>query len=121
MTIARVAQPVAASDPFDYWVPAGLSLARGAVVRVNLARRSLPSVVVDVTETSALNGEKLRPLSEIVADLPALPDDLLELGGFVAGYYQEPLGLALAQMVPPLGRAGSRAPTLRKAAQPLAS
>ena len=100
MTIARVALPVAASAPFDYWVPAGLSLVRGSVVRVNLARRSLPGVVVDVTATSELNGEKLRPVSEIVADLPALPEDLLELGRFVAGYYQEPLGLALAQMVP---------------------
>jgi primosomal protein N' (replication factor Y) len=118
MTIARVALPVAASAPFDYWVPAGLSLARGSVVRVNLARRSLPGVVVDVSETSELNGEKLRPVSEIVADLPALPDDLLELGRFVAAYYQEPLGLALAQMVPPLGRAASRVSTLRKAAQP---
>ncbi len=39
--------------------------------------------------------------------MPALPVDLLELGSFVASYYQEPLGLVLAQMIPPL-RATSR-------------
>ena len=40
-------------------------------------------------------------------DMLALLVDLLELGSFVASYYQEPLGLVLAQMIPPL-RATSR-------------
>ena len=41
MTIARVALPVARRELFDYWVPAGLAVGPGSVVRVRLARRAL--------------------------------------------------------------------------------
>jgi primosomal protein N' len=44
----------------------------------------------------------LQPIVELRSDVPALPPDVLELAQFVAAYYQEPLGLALAQMLPPL-------------------
>ncbi|HYR00667.1 MAG TPA: primosomal protein N' [Casimicrobiaceae bacterium] len=120
MTIARVALPVAAPLPFDYWVPAGLAVERGSVVRVRLARRALVGVVVDTAATSDVSAERLQPLGEILADVSALSDDLLELARFVAGYYQEPLGLALAQMLPPVGPARSRlaAPMAAKVPEP---
>src|SRR5512144_133917 len=108
MTIARVALPVAAPLPFDYWVPAGLAVERGSVVRVRLARRALVGVVVDTAAESDVTAERLQPLDEIVTEISALPEDLLELARFVAGYYQEPLGQALAQMLPPLGPARER-------------
>ncbi len=117
MTIARVALPVAAPVPFDYWVPSGLVVGRGSIVRVRLARRALVGVVVDIATTSEVDGERLQPLGEIVTELPALPEDLLELACFVAGYYQEPLGLALAQIVPPLGPARERRERLATAAE----
>jgi len=41
-------------------------------------------------------------VDEVIGDLPPLPDDLLALADFVSSYYQEPLGLVLAQMLPPL-------------------
>jgi primosomal protein N' (replication factor Y) len=110
MTIARIALPVAAPSPFDYWIPAGLAVERGSLVRVRLARRELVGVVVDISATSGVASERLQPVGEIVAALPALSEDLLELARFVAGYYQEPLGLALAQMVPPLGPSRGGAP-----------
>ena len=99
MAVARVALPVAA---FDYWIPDGLAVGRGALVRVRLAGRALAGVVVEVVPTSAVAREKLQPLAEVRDDLPALPEDLLGLAEFVARYYQEPLGLVLAQMLPPL-------------------
>ena len=102
MAIARVALPVAAEAPFDYWIPEGLAVDRGALVRVRLSRRSLTGVVVDVTPTTEVPREKLQPIDELRVEVPALPADVLELARFVAGYYQEPLGLALAQMLPPL-------------------
>ena len=114
MTIARVAVPVAASAAFDYWVPAGLALKRGSIVRISLGRRLLAGVVVEITEASAVAGERLRPIGEIT-DLLPLPDDLLDLGRFVASYYQEPLGLALAQMVPPLGPSRGVTPRVKAA------
>jgi len=104
MAIARVALPVATPAPFDYWVPAGLAIARGSIVGVRLARRSLFGVVVDIAATSTVAHEQLQPIDEVAADVPPLPEDLLQLAEFVAGYYQEPLGLVLSQATPPLGR-----------------
>lgn len=104
MTIASVALPLAAESAFDYWVPAGLSVGVGAIVRVRLARRLLSGVVVATGAPAAVGAEKLQPIAEVVADTPALSADLIALANFVAAYYQEPLGLVLAQMVPPLTR-----------------
>ena len=54
----------------------------------------------------------MQPVSEAVHDISALTPDLLSLAEFVATYYQQPLGLVIAQMVPPLaaprGAAGPR-------------
>jgi primosomal protein N' (replication factor Y) len=102
MTIARVALPVALDRSFDYWAPEGLALLRGGIVRVRLARRALVGVVVAVANESAVMREQLQPIDEVVS-LPPLPDDVLALCEFVAGYYQQPLGMALALAVPPLG------------------
>ena len=116
MAIARVALPVAASAAFDYWIPDGLAVGRGALVRVRLAGRALVGVVVDVVATSEVAREKLQPIAEARHDLPALPADLLGLAEFVARYYQEPLGLVLAQMLPPLAALPSRASPSRRVA-----
>jgi len=102
VAVARVALPVAALATFDYWIPDGLVVGRGALVRVRLAGRALAGVVVDVVATSTVARDRLQPLAEVREDLPALSEDLLDLADFVASYYQEPLGLVLAQMLPPL-------------------
>ena len=113
MTIARVALPVARHALFDYWVPAGLCVARGTVARVQFARRALVGVVVDIGEATDVAQDKLQPLAEIVAGID-VPQDLMALGEFVARYYQEPLGQVLAQMIPPLAT-GKPAARPRKA------
>ncbi len=116
MTIARIALPVAAAGAFDYWIPDGLTVQPGAVVRVRLARRILTGVVVAVVSQSDVPHEKLQPIVEIRQDVPPLPADILEVADFVARYYQEPLGLVLAQMLPPLAAAAPRARAIRKPA-----
>src|SRR6185436_7583584 len=103
MAIVRLALPVASHSLFDYWLPPGLDVGPGAIVRVHLARRALIGVVVDCSATTEVAHDKLTPIDEVVAALPALPPDLLALADFVSHYYQEPLGQALAQMLPPLG------------------
>jgi primosomal protein N' (replication factor Y) (superfamily II helicase) len=108
MAIAKIALPIAAHSTFDYWIPEGLAADRGAIVRVHFARRALVGVIVGVGETSDVDRARLQPIAEVVADLPALPPDLLDLARFVADYYQEPLGMVLAQMLPPLGAPGAR-------------
>ncbi len=108
MPIVRVALPVAAATAFDYWVPDGAPVRRGSVVRVVLGPRRLIGVVQDIVAESSVPHDKLQTLADI-ADVPPLPDDVLALGEFVASYYQEPLGLALALAVPPLTAAKPRA------------
>jgi len=121
MAIARIALPVAADTTFDYWIPEGLVVERGALVRVRLARRSLAGVVVDVAPSTDVPRDKLQPIDELRSEIPPLPADVLELARFVATYYQEPLGLALAQMLPPLASAAPRkapSPASEHAAEP---
>jgi len=69
-------------------------------------------VAVEVVESSDVSPERLMPVDELVSDVPAIPADLLELASFVSTYYQEPIGLCLAQMLPPLtaGKARREAP-----------
>jgi primosomal protein N' (replication factor Y) len=102
MTIAQVALPVALDRNFDYWAPEGLALQRGSVVSVRLARRPIVGVVVGIARESSVTHNELQPIVEVAAITP-LPEDVLALCDFVARYYQQPLGMALALAVPPLG------------------
>ena len=116
MAIARIALPVATRTTFDYWVPSGLAIVRGSIVRVRLATRAMIGVVVDIATTTDISHEQLQPVQEVVSELPPLPNDLMLLADFVAGYYQEPLGLVLSLMVPPVAeRGGARAPRVASA------
>ena len=105
MPIARVALPVAAETTFDYWAPEALRVVRGSVVRVQLGPRTLTGVVMDVVAASEVAPERLQTITAVGA-MPPVPEDVLEMVAFVAGYYQEPLGMAAALAVPPLGAGG---------------
>ena len=104
MAIVRVALPVAVDQLFDYWLPAGLEIPAGTVLRTRLGRRRLLGVAVGVSSTSALAPERITPIDEIAAEVPPLPDDLRALAHFIAEYYQQPIGQCFAQMLPPLAK-----------------
>jgi primosomal protein N' (replication factor Y) len=110
MAIVRVALPVNTHQLFDYWLPEGPAVEAGTVLVVKLARRRLVGVAMDIVETSKLSPEMLQPVEEVLSDVPRLPDDLREVGRFVAAYYQQPIGQCLAQMLPPLTQSRQRAP-----------
>ena len=119
MAVARVALPVAAPSLFDYWIPEGLAVEPGTLVRVRLATRKLVGVVAEVAPTSEVARERLQPIVEVIGNVPALPTDLLALAGFVSTYYQEPLGLVLGQMVPPLAATRAISSSARRVATAL--
>jgi primosomal protein N' (replication factor Y) (superfamily II helicase) len=102
VAIVRVALPVAAHQLFDYWLPVGLAVDPGSVLAVRLGRRRLHGVAIEVVESSEVSPERLMPVDEVLSDLPPVPGDLRDLAGFVSTYYQEPIGLCLAQVLPPL-------------------
>src|SRR5215475_902221 len=108
MPIARVAAPVTSDLLFDYWVPDGLAVQAGSVLRVMLGRRRVHGVAVEVVNRTDLSPERLSPILEVVADLPLLPTDLCGLAKFVAAYYQQPIGQCFAEMLPPLGAGRSQ-------------
>ena len=110
MAIVRVALPLATDQLFDYWLPAGLSVETGSVLRVTLAKRRMLGVAMERVDAPGVAPERLAPIDEVVTLLPPLPEDLRTLGRFVSDYYQQPIGQCLALMLPPLG--GSRNPRL---------
>ena len=111
MAVARIGLPVRTDRLFDYWVPAGLRVELGSVVRVKLAGRRMHGVVVEVVQTTSLLPQQLVAIDELVAELPPLPEDLRALAQFVAGYYQQPVGPCLSELLPPLGRGRAAAAT----------
>jgi primosomal protein N' (replication factor Y) len=108
MAIARIALPVAADQLFDYWVPSGLAIEAGSVVRVRFGARRLVGVAVDCAERSKVSPERIAPIDEVVTALPRVPGDLRTLAQFISGHYQQPIGQCLAQLLPPLGAATRR-------------
>jgi primosomal protein N' (replication factor Y) len=111
MPIARIALPVAAETTFDYWAPEGLGIVRGSVVRVRLGPRKLTGLVIHVVDSTDVAREKLQTIDAVVPNVQ-ISEDVLDMATFVAGYYQEPVGMSAALAVPPLvtRRRAGRAP-----------
>ncbi|HKP67211.1 MAG TPA: DEAD/DEAH box helicase, partial [Casimicrobiaceae bacterium] len=108
MAIARVALPVGVSQEFDYWIPDGLSVGVGDIVRVRLAGRSQAGVVTRIEPASGVL-DRVQPI-ESIAGASRVPPEIMELAAFASAYYQAPSGMALALTTPPLvgTRAGKR-------------
>ena len=119
MAVARVALPVAALAAFDYWIPDGLVVVRGALVMVRLAGRALAGVVIDIVATSEIGREKLQPIVAVrhrSAGIARGPARRCRVRGQVL---PGPLGLVLAQMLPPLVALSPRTSPSRRAATAL--
>jgi len=99
--IARVALDTPLDRLFDYQAQAATPSDIGRRVEVPFGRRRVVGVLVALAETSDLPRDQLKPVLAIDRNTPPLPDDLLELSRFVAGYYQYPLGAVLAALMPP--------------------
>ena len=106
MAIARVALPVAALQLFDYWIPDGLAVARGDIVRVRLAGRRHAGVVTSIDVASEFL-DRLQPI-EAVSDAARLPPEIMELASFTSEYYQAAQGMAYGLVTPPFVQARKR-------------
>ena len=89
--------------PLDYLHD--LVLPQGSLVRVPLGRRTVTGVVW--TEASPSSGpspwalDALKPVSEVLPDLPPLPPAWCQLVKFAAAYYQRGLGEMAMMVLPP--------------------
>jgi len=106
-TIYRLAVPVPLRRLFDYRAP-GLSLPRGARVRVPFGSRELIGVVWQTTTEASVALDKLQSITEVVDFEPQISESVLQLAEFAASYYQYPLGEALTVTVPTAMRSGAQ-------------
>lgn len=98
--IAQVALEQPLATPLDYRVPEHLATAcqLGQRVLVPLGPRQVQGYVVSLSHSSEVDG--LKPLVDVLDDVPLLTPTLLELTRWVADYYMCPWGLVLKAAVP---------------------
>ncbi len=92
----QVLLPLPLAGPYDYLVPEGAALpARGTHVTVPLGPRVMRGVVWG-PGAADVDAARLKPLETILADAPALPDQLCDFVDWVAAYTVQPPGSVLA-------------------------
>jgi primosomal protein N' (replication factor Y) (superfamily II helicase) len=107
MPYIQVALDVPLPTLFDYAWPvavAGESVARdqiiGRRVIVPFGRRNVTGLAVSISDASAFDAARIKPMREVLIDIAPLPPAWLALMRFCAGYYQHPLGAAALSALP---------------------
>jgi len=77
----------------------------GARVVVPLGSRTVTGIVVE-TDAGAegVNGASLKPVKQILDDVPFVPPDVVELARWTAEYYAAGIGDTLTAVLPPMAR-----------------
>ena len=111
--ILRVAVPTPLRRTFDYIFPENLLIELdgdlplpGSRVAIEFGRRTLVALIIEVTDSSDIALEKLKPINDILDVSPILSPNLLKLFIWAANYYQYPIGEALFTALPALLRKG---------------
>ena len=93
--ILRVAVPTPLRRTFDYIFPENLLKELdgdlplpGSRVAIEFGRRTLVALIIEVTDSSDIALEKLKPINDILDLSPILSPDLLKLFIWAANYYQ---------------------------------
>jgi primosomal protein N' (replication factor Y) len=118
MNIVRIAIDVPLPRLFDYLAPDSVESDIGRRVTVPFGSGSRTGVIVELAMTSEQPVDKLKAVTEILRDMPALPPDWLALCAFCARYYQTPLGEVTSFALPPMLRRG-KLPRTTKPAGPV--
>lgn len=79
----------------------------GVRVKVNFGASLRVGLIVGMTDTTDIDINKLKPITEVLDEHPLLPKDLWQLGLWAADYYQYPLGDALMHLLPAKLRPGA--------------
>jgi primosomal protein N' (replication factor Y) len=104
-------QPLAGFDKLlHYEVPETLrdAVRAGSLVRIPLGRRHTIGLVLEINALPDVPLEKLKPLTGVMHDYPALTPDLLALAKWMSSYYAARMEAVLEAMIPGAVRAGAR-------------
>lgn len=106
-TILQVALPVPLRRTFDYLPRGDMSVSAlqpGRRVKVPFGKRQLIGIVTGILPHSDYGDEKLKTITAILDEEPAIPPLLLQLCQWAADYYQYGIGEVLAAALPTLLR-----------------
>jgi len=120
VNIVRVALDLPLPRLFDYLAPDSNESDIGRRVTVPFGKGSRTGIIVEVATASEHPDAKLKAVTGILRDMPALPAEWLALCEFCARYYQTPLGEVTSFALPPMLRRG-KLPRLKKAAVEIAA
>ena len=103
----NVALAVPLRTLFTYAIPEGFTavVEPGSRVLVPFRRKAMVGVVVELLETlpaSVQSEVKIRDISKVLDEVPALTPKLIELAQWIAGYYLAPIGEVFRGMLPPV-------------------
>jgi primosomal protein N' (replication factor Y) len=104
-------QPLAGFDKLlHYKVPESLraAIGPGSLVRVPILNRHRPGLVVEVDGVADVPPGKLKPVTAVMQEHPALTPDLLALARWMSGYYAARMDAVLEAMIPAAVREGAR-------------
>ncbi|MDK9703423.1 MAG: primosomal protein N' [Sulfuritalea sp.] len=119
MNIVRVALDLPLPRLFDYLAPDSDESDIGRRVTVPFGTASRTGVIIELVTASEHPDDKLKAVTAILRDMPALPAEWLALCEFCARYYQAPLGEVTSFALPPMLRRG-KLPRVKKVAPAVA-
>lgn len=109
-TYFRIAIPTPLRRHFDYLVPvnfhAKLPLA-GVRVRVPFGRQTLVGILLEIVHETDVPLNKMKPVIEILDDMPVFNDELLQLLIWCTRYYHHPIGEVMQNALPVKLRQGA--------------
>lgn len=100
MPIIRVALDVPLSTLFDYFVNEEMRIEVGQRVLVPFGRKQVLGIAMEWAENSNLEAARIKPVTQVLDDVPPLPQDMLTLLRFCSDYYHFPLGMAVLAALP---------------------
>jgi primosomal protein N' (replication factor Y) len=100
MPIIRVALDVPLSTLFDYVVSEDMQLEIGQRVVVPFGRKQVLGLAMEWAASSELAAERIKAVTQVLDDVPPLPQELLTLLQFCSDYYHYPLGMTALPALP---------------------
>lgn len=111
MQIYRVAIPSPLYRLFDYLPPLNNTqlISPGSRVKVPFGHGHRIGVVLEQTTNSNVAFAKLKPITNIIDDIPILSKELITLANWASQYYHHPIGEVISTLLPPALRKGKPA------------
>ena len=100
MSIIRVALDVPLATLFDYAVPPHCNVLIGHRVLVPFGRKQLVGVVMECAADSELTTDRIKPILQVLDEVPPLSAEVLALLKFCSEYYHAPLGTTVLSALP---------------------